>query len=422
MIRIKGGRVIDPANGIDKVGDIFIKGGKIVSASAAKGQKATEIDAKGKLVVPGLIDMHVHLREPGFEYKETIASGCEAAAAGGFTTIVCMPNTRPTLDNASTIEYVLAQAVKANGVTVLPMGAITVGLNGEELSEIGDMVAAGAVAITDDGKGLQRTDVARSAFEYAKNFGVVVCAHAEDMGLAKGGVMHEGEMSTRLGMPGIPALAESLQVVRDIALAEYTESRYHVQHISTRDAIDAVRAAKKKNLAVTCEAAPHHFTLTDAELATFDTIYKVNPPLRSDAHVKAVRKGLKDGTIDAIATDHAPHAEIDKLVEFDQASFGMTGLETALPLSLALVREGVLEMPDLIAKFTANPARILKLVNKGHLAPDADADVTIIDPDLAWTYKKEEVRSKSLNSPWLGKELLGRAVVTIAGGKIVHQL
>lgn len=422
MIRIKGGRVVDPANGVDKVGDIYIKGSKIVAASVAKGQKFTEIDARGKIVAPGLIDMHVHLREPGFEYKETIASGCEAAAAGGFTTLVCMPNTRPTLDNAGLIKFVLSQAAKANGVTVLPMGAITLGLNGEELAEIGDMVAAGAVAITDDGKGLQRSDVMRSALEYARNFNVPVCAHAEDQGLAAGGVMHEGEMSTRLGMPGIPALAESLQVMRDIALAEYAGSRYHVQHISTRDAVDAVRAAKKRNLPVTCEVAPHHFTLTDAALADFDSVYKVNPPLRSEAHVKAIRKALKDGVIDVIATDHAPHAVTDKLVEFDQAAFGMTGLETALPLSLALVREGVLELSDLIAKFTCNPARILGLTHKGHLGADADADLVIFDPDLVWTYGPDQVRSKSHNSPWLNRELQGRALVTVAGGKVVHQL
>jgi len=421
MIRIKGGRVIDPANGIDKVGDVYIKGGKIISAADAKGVKATVIDAKGKLVVPGLVDMHVHLREPGQEYKETIATGCDAAAAGGFTSIVCMPNTDPVLDNAATIEYIYKQGKAANGVSVYPMGAISKGLQGDELAEIGDMVEAGAVAITDDGKGVAKTEVMRSALEYAKNFDVTLCAHCEDVGLAAGGSMHEGEMSTRLGMAGIPALAESVQVARDIQICEYVDSRYHVQHISTKEAVALVRQAKKRGFKVSCEAAPHHFTLTDSELATYDSHFKMNPPLRSDSHVKAVIKGLKDGTIEVIATDHAPHSELEKKVEFDQALNGITGLETSVPLSLELVRNGVLEMPDLIAKMTINPSRILGL-DAGTLSVGKVADVTIIDPDLEWVYSRDEVRSRSYNSPWLDKELKGRAVVTIAKGKVINQI
>lgn len=421
MIRIKGGRVIDPENGIDKVTDVYIKSGKFVSAANFKSGKPTVIDAKGKIVVPGLIDMHVHLREPGYEYKETIKTGCEAAAAGGFTSIVCMPNTKPVIDNSATVEFIYKQAKDANGVNVYPMGAISKGLEGIELTEIGDMIEAGAVAITDDGKGLQKTEIMRSALEYAKNFDVTLCAHCEDVGLASGGSMHEGEMSTRLGLAGIPALAESVQVARDIQICEYVGSKYHVQHISTKEAVDLVRQAKKRGLNVSCEAAPHHFTLTDEELVNYDSNYKMNPPLRSDIHLKAVLKGLKDGTIEVIATDHAPHSELEKKVEFDQAMNGIIGLETALPLSLALVRNGVLEMTDLISKLTINPARILGL-KAGTLSIGERADVTIIDPDIEWTYSKDEVKSKSCNSPWLDKELTGRAIMTIAKGKVIYQI
>ncbi len=421
MIRIKGGRVIDPASGLDKVSDLYIKGNKIVAASAAKGQKVQVIDAKGKWVVPGLIDMHVHLREPGFEYKETIASGCDAAAAGGFTTIVCMPNTNPTIDNAAVVDFVLRKAEAANGVTVLPMGAVSKGLKGEELAEIGDMQRAGAVAITDDGKGIMSAAIMRAALEYASNFGLTVCAHTEDHHLSDGGHMHEGEMSTRLGLAGIPSAAESVMVSRDLHLAELTGAAYHVQHISTRQSVDLVRQAKKRQVRVTCEVAPHHWTLTDASLSTYDANFKMAPPLRSEEHVKAVRRGLKDGTIDVIATDHAPHAEVDKKVEFGLAANGIIGLETAVPLALDLIRQQVLEPLDLIAKLTVNPAKILGL-DLGTLAVGADADVTIIDPEAEWIYTPDQVRSKSLNSPWLNQTLVGRVDLTLAKGKIVHQL
>lgn len=421
MIRIKGGRVIDPANGIDKVTDICIKGGKLVSAASVKGMKGQTIDAKGLWVVPGLIDMHVHLREPGEEYKETISSGLEAAAAGGFTSVSCMPNTKPAIDNASLIEFLLKQASIANGVNLFPMGAISKGLKGKELAEIGDMVAAGAVAITDDGRGVASSSIMRSALEYASNFGVVVCAHCEDDQLVEGGSMHEGEMSTRLGLGGIPALAESIMVSRDVQLCEYTGSRYHVQHISTRQSVEMVRAAKKKGLQVSCEVAPHHWNITDQALEQYDTVFKMNPPLRSDEHVKAVRKALKDGVIDVIATDHAPHSELEKKVEFDQAANGVIGLETALPLSLGLVTDGLLDPSEMIAKLTINPARILG-IDRGSLSVGAPADVTLIDPEHNWVYDKDEVHSKSCNSPWLNHELRGRAVFTIANGKIVHKV
>jgi len=421
MITIKGGRLIDPANGTDKVGVLYISGGKIASEADVKGRQGVVIEAKGKLVVPGLIDMHVHLREPGQEYKETIASGCEAAAHGGFTTIVSMPNTSPVCDNAAVVDYILGRAKKANGVNVYPMGAISKGLLGEELAEMADMIRTGAVAITDDGKGVMNAAVMRSAFEYARNFKLVVCSHPEDRHLAAGGCMHEGEMSTRLGLPGAPSLAESVIVARDIMLCEYANSRYHVQHISTKESIELVRQAKKRGVAVTCEAAPHHWALTDQKLVAYDSNYKMNPPLRSEEHVKAMRRAMKDGTIDAIATDHAPHTVLEKDVEFDQAANGIIGLETALPLAMDLVREGVLDLPSLVAKLTVNPARILGLA-KGTLSVGADADVTVIDPDMEWTYSEDQVRSKSRNSPWLNARLIGRAVYTIAGGKIVHQL
>lgn len=421
MIRIKGGRVIDPANGIDRKADVYIDGGRIVKPSSARGKRATVIEAKGKLVAPGLIDMHVHLREPGHEYKETIASGCEAAAAGGFTSIVCMPNTNPVCDNASIVEFMISQAGRANGVSVYPMAAITKGLKGEELAEIGDMLKAGAVAITDDGSGLMNAALMRSALEYALNFGITVCAHPEDHNLSRGGAMHEGEMSTRLGLQGIPAIAESIMIGRDIQLCEFTGSRYHVQHISTKESIELVRQAKRRNLAVTCEAAPHHWSLNDTALEGFDSNFKMNPPLRSAEHVRAVRRGFKDGAIDIIATDHAPHTELEKDIEFDQALNGIIGLETALPLALDLVRDNLLDLPGLIAKMTVNPARVLG-IQKGTLSIGAEADVTVIDPDLEWTYTVDKVLSKSRNSPWLGEKLKGRAVVTIAKGKIVHQL
>ncbi len=421
MIHIKGGRVIDPANGIDKRGDVFIQSGRIVEAAEFTGKRATIIDAKGKLVVPGLIDMHVHLREPGHEYKETVASGCDAAAAGGFTSVVCMPNTDPVCDNASIVAFIRKQAERANGVNVFPMGAVSKGLSGDELAEMGEMLKAGAVAFTDDGKGIMRSDIMRSALEYAENFGVVVCAHAEDHTLSAGGCMHEGYMSTRLGLSGVPAVAESVMVSRDIQLAAFTGGRYHVQHISTREAVELVRQAKKAGLHVTAEAAPHHWSLSDADLEDYDPNFKMNPPLRSEEHVKAVRRGLKDGTIDVIATDHAPHSELEKLVEFDQAANGIIGLETALPLGLELVRDGVLDLPGLVAKLTVNPARVLGL-EKGTLSPGADGDVTIIDPELSWVFSREEIRSKSANSPWLEREFTGRAVCTIAGGRIVYQI
>ncbi len=422
MIKIKGGRVIDPANGIDKVQDLYILNGKIASSESAKKNRSRvrEIDAKGKIVCPGFIDLHVHLRQPGEEYKETVSTACDAAAAGGFTSVVAMPNTIPRTDNRSVVEAVQDWGARANGVNVFVMGNITVGGKGERLAEIGDMHQAGAVGFTDDGACMQNAAVMRAALEYSKNFDTVIAQHAEDMTLTASGQMHEGYHSTRLGLGGIPAESESIIVARDVHLAEMTGGRYHIQHISSKESVEMVRLAKKKGLHVTAEATPHHFTLSDASLGSYDSNYKMKPPLRSDEHIQAIRKGLKDGTIDAIATDHAPHAEIDKKVEFDQAAFGIIGLQTALSISLELVRDKVLSIPQLIARMTSGPASIIG-VDRGTLSEGAIADVTIFDPKAKWDYKEENNRSKSKNSPWIGQTLQGKVVCTISDGKVIYE-
>ncbi len=422
MIKIKGGRVVDPANGTDKVQDLVILNNRIVSSGDAKKSRSRvrEIDASGMVVCPGFIDLHVHLRQPGEEYKETVATACEAAAAGGFTSVVAMPNTVPRTDNRSVVEAVQDWGARANGVNVFVMGNITVGGEGERLAEIGDMHQAGAVGFTDDGACMQNAAVMRAALEYSKNFGTVIAQHAEDMTLTASGQMHEGYHSTRLGLGGIPAESESIIVARDLNLAEMTGGRYHVQHISSKESVEMVRVAKKKGLHVTAEATPHHFTLSDACLSSYDSNFKMKPPLRSEEHIQAIRKGLKDGTIDAIATDHAPHAEIDKRVEFDQAAFGIIGLQTALPISLGLVREKVLTMRQLITRMTSGPAGVLG-IERGTLSVGAVADVTIFDPKAEWEYNEESNRSKSKNSPWIGQTLKGKVVATISGGKVIYE-
>ncbi len=419
-LRIKGGRILDPATGIDKTGDIYILAGKIVPASQVKGRKVDIIDAKGKWVVPGLIDMHVHLRQPGQEYKETVASGLCAAAAGGFTAVASMPNTDPINDSRAVTETILRFASEANGVRVYPVGAISKGMKGEELAEIGDMHDAGAVAFSDDGKCLMNATVLRAAMEYGRNFNVAIMQHAEDVNLSKGGQVYEGWYSTKQGLAGIPPIAESTIVARDVQICEFTGSRYHVQHISTRESVEAVRQARRRGVNVTAEVTPHHLTLTDAAIENYDSNTKVKPPLTSEEHIKALKRGLKDGTIDSIATDHAPHAEIDKLVEYDQASFGMIGLETALPLAMQLVRDGILEPIQLIEKLTVNPAKILG-VSGGKIEMGQAADITIIDPEEEWVYSKDRIVSKSKNSPFIDWKLTGRAVMTIVGGKIVYK-
>ncbi len=421
-ILIKNGRVIDPANNIDDSLDILVEGNII--KKVAKGIKtensARVIDAKGRIVTPGLIDIHTHLREPGFEYKETIRTGTMAAAAGGFTTICCMPNTNPINDNRAVTEFILSKTAKEGVVNVLPIGAITKGSQGKALAEIGDMAGAGCAAISDDGKGVMDAEVMRRALEYTKAFDIPVIAHCEDANLSSGGAMNEGFASTTLGIRGIPKAAEEVMVVRDIALAELTGARLHIAHVSSAGSVESIRMAKKRGVKVTCETCPHYFTLTEDAVIGYNTNAKVNPPLRTKEDVKAIKEGLKDGTIDIIASDHAPHAVHEKEIEFDYASFGMIGLETSLPLILNLVREDVLTLKDAIAKAAINPARLLKL-KKGTLSEGADADITIIDAESEWVVDVNNFKSKSKNTPFAGMKMKGRAVVTIVGGKIVYE-
>lgn len=419
---IKNGRVIDPATRLDKICDIVVEDGVIARVGAAGKNAAgyTVIDASGKVVAPGLIDIHVHLREPGLEYKETIMSGTEAAAAGGFTAVACMPNTKPVNDNRAVTDYIVRKGRDEGVVRVYPIGAITKGSTGEELAEIGDMVEAGAVAISDDGKPVTSSLMMRRAMEYSKNFGITVVSHAEDNSLAEGGVMNEGVVSTRLGLKGIPAIAEDVASARDILLAEYVGARLHLAHVSTEGTVRLVREAKKRGVSVTAETCPHYFTLTENAVEGYNTNAKMNPPLRTEADVAAIREGLRDGTIDVIATDHAPHHYSEKDAEFDQAPFGIVGLETALSLTLVLVREGVLSLSDALAKLTVNPAKALRLPG-GTLAVGGAADLAIIDLDAEWVVEPERFRSKGRNTPFGGWTMRGRAVKTIVGGKVVYE-
>lgn len=424
MLLIKNGRVIDPLDDIDDHLDILVDQGKIVKLRRGvdKEEKESEvvqiIDAQGKVVVPGLIDMHVHLREPGYEYKETIKTGCQAAASGGFTSIACMPNTSPVNDNQSVTEYILDKAKREGCVNVFPVGAITKGLEGEFLAEMGELRNTGVVAVSDDGKSVINGELMRRGMEYARNFNLLVICHCENPDLVAGGVMNEGFTSTRLGLKGIPNAAEETIVARDIILAEMTGCRVHIAHVSTEGAVRIIREAKSRSVNVTAETAPHYFSLSEEALESFDTNFKVNPPLRSARDVEAVKEGLKDGTLDVIATDHAPHSSLEKDVEFDYASSGLVGLETALPLALQLVKEKVLSLSELITKFTANPAKILN-VSKGRLNPGNDADITIIDVSLKNRVDVNQFKSRSRNSPFHGWELEGGAVFTIVKGKVI---
>ncbi|MEP0828648.1 MAG: dihydroorotase [bacterium] len=426
---IKNGLVIDPAIGFGNEADIFLKEGKIARVGKDGLTKKESagipsdriIDASGKLVVPGLIDMHVHLREPGREDEETIITGCQAAAAGGFTSVCCMPNTTPTIDNQETVKFVLSQAEMADA-NVYVVGAITKGIKGEELAEIGDLVNAGAVAISDDGNYLQNPELMRRALEYAKMFDIPIISHAEDRFLSASGVMNESYQSTRLGLKGSPAVAEEIAVLRDIRLCAFTGGRVHIAHISTAGAVRAVRLAKAEGINVTAEVTPHHFSLTDDEIGKeFNTNLRVNPPIRTQRDVEAVIEGLIDGTIDCISSDHAPHAEEEKDVEFDQAPPGMIGLETTLGLvKTRLIDKGYLSWADALSKMTINPARILKLPG-GRLEIGKKADITVIDPEKKWTVKKENFRSKSKNSPYIGWKLSGRVEFTILNGRVVYR-
>jgi dihydroorotase len=422
---ITNGHLIDPAEGQNSGRNLLIEDDKVITwlgANESGPDDAKVFDASGLIVAPGFIDMHVHLREPGQEHKETISTGCAAAVAGGFTSVCPMPNTSPVNDNAAITRYMIEQAERADLANVFPIGAITKSSDGIELAEMGEMKAAGAVAVSDDGRPVPNAGVMRRAMQYAKDFDLPVIDHCEDKTLSAGGVMHEGRVSLLLGLKGIPALAEEADVIRDILLAKETGARLHIAHVSTRGAVEAVRHAKHEGINVTCEVAPHHFSLSDRAVEGYDTNTKMAPPLRSEEHVQAIIEGIRDGTIDAIASDHAPHHSDEKALEYDRAPFGITGLETSVGLAISeLVHRGVIDLVRLVELCSTNPARILKLTDRGTLKPGSVADVTILDPELEWTYSNAESRSKSRNSPFDGRTFRGAAVVTIVAGRIIYR-
>ncbi|MDX6696126.1 MAG: dihydroorotase [Blastocatellia bacterium] len=422
---IANGYVVDPAEGQNSGQNLLLEDGRVAGfLSRAEGvpEGAEVLDAKGLVVAPGFIDLHTHLREPGQEYKETIASGAAAAVAGGWTSICAMPNTDPVNDSPAVTRFIIEQAGRAQLANVFPVGSITKSSSGTELSEMGEMKRAGIVAVTDDGRPVPSAGMMRRAMEYASGFGLTVVDHCEDRSLVAGGVMHEGHWSLLLGLRGMPAAAEELDAVRDCLLAELTGARVHIAHISTKGAIDAVRRAKERGLPVTCEVAPHHFALTDADVEGYDTNMKMSPPLRSSEHVEAIMAALADGTIDAIATDHAPHHRDEKDLEFDNAPFGITGLETAIGLALdRLVHPGVISLERLVELCSVNPARIFNLENRGTLRKGAWGDVTILDPELLWTFDASRSKSKSRNTPFDGLQMRGAAVATIVGGRVLYR-
>jgi dihydroorotase len=427
---VKGGRVVDPATGTDEILDLLIVDGKIAerrpggAGRLALPPGTKTIEAAGRIVCPGLVDMHVHLREPGHEHKESIETGTRAAAAGGFTSVACMPNTDPWNDGLAVTEYIVTESRRRGVVNVFPIGCISKGGRGEELAEIGDMVRSGAVAVSDDGRPVGSSYLMRMALEYTKIFGIPVIDHCEDKSLTAQGVMHEGYVSTVLGLRGMPAAAEEIAVGSDLALARLTGGRLHLAHLSTAAGLEKVRRARQDGAAVTCEVTPHHLMLTAEAVmeSDYDPNTKVNPPLRTEEDRRAMIEGLRDGLIDAIATDHAPHHADEKLVEFDDAPFGIAGLETAVALMMdRLVRPGIIDVPRLVELMSVNPARILGL-RKGTLAVGADADVTVIDPELSATVDVARFRSKSRNSPFHGWTLKGWPVATIVGGRPVHEV
>ena len=421
---IRNGTIIDPSQQLEARRDLLIRDGRVEAIEESLRLKDAEVfDADGLIVAPGFIDLHVHLREPGFEYKETIESGARAAVAGGFTSVCCMPNTQPVNDNSSVTSFIIERAHAAGLANVFPIGAVTQGSKGEQLAEIGEMKRAGIVAISDDGKPINDANLMRRAMEYASSFDLAVVDHCEDSHISAGGVMHEGEYSALLGLKGINAAAEDLHVARDIMLAEATGARIHIAHLSTARSVEFVRAAKRRGLPVSCEVTPHHFTLTDAEVhrRNYDTNTKMNPPLRSQADVDAVLEGLRDGTIDAIATDHAPHHANEKMLEYDRAPFGIIGLETAVGLTLdRLVHRGVITLARMADLLSCGPARVFKL-DRGTLKIGTVADVTLFDPQQTIKVDAEQFHSKSRNTPFDGWELKGASVAAIVAGRIVWQ-
>jgi dihydroorotase len=428
MRLIRGGRIIDPSQNIDEKMDLLIREGKILKAGRNLDETLANfpdttpvdldiLDVTGCIVVPGLIDMHTHLRDPGFEYKETIQSGTTAAAAGGFTAVACMPNTNPVNDSRSVTEYIVKRAAECGLARVYPIAAISRALEGRYLSEFQDLKDAGAVAFSDDGKPVLNSALMRRSLEYAFSIGLPVISHCEDVQLSAGGVMNEGLASTELGLAGIPSLAEEVMVARDILIAGYTGTSVHIAHVSTAGSVALIRNAKQRGIPVTAETAPHYFSMTDDAVRDYDTNTKVNPPLRTAMDVESIKEGLRDGTIDAIASDHAPHAVTEKELEYDLASFGISGLETSLSLSLKLVFEGILTLPQLIAKMSTLPARILS-VHGGTLKEGSLADITVIDLEKVWTVDPSTFRSKGRNSPFAGRQLRGKALLTFVGGEI----
>lgn len=415
-------RIIDPANNIDSTGDLLIKNGKIAQIIKVNSKDVPKdvlrIKLDGKWVFPGFIDMHIHLREPGEEYKETIESGAKAAAAGGYTAVACMPNTNPANDSWSVTAYILSKAKNA-AARVYPVGCISKGGKGESLAEFGEMREGGIVAVSDDGNPVENSQLMRRALEYASNFDLLVISHSEEKSLSVNGSMNEGFHSTKLGLRGIPRVAEEIMVYRDLALAAYSKLPVHIAHVSTKESVSLIRRAKEKGCKVTAETAPHYFSLTDKAVGQYNTLAKMNPPLRSEEDVAAIREGLKDGTIDAIATDHAPHSILEKELEFDKAANGIIGLETAVPLTVALLRDGVITERKMAELLSANPARILG-VPGGSLAKGSPADITVVDPEQEFTYLKENIVSKSKNSPFIDWNMKGKAVLTIMGGRITH--
>ncbi len=422
-VLIKNAIIVNADKMNDQPQDILLEKGSIVQiAPSIKNDKATVIDAQGKLVMPGLIDIHVHLREPGREDKETIETGAKAAVHGGFTTIMCMPNTNPVIDNAMIVDSIFKEAKRVGLVNVIPIGAITKGQKDEELVDIFELQKAGCLAISDDGKSVVNSQLMRLAMDYAKMANILVIEHCEEPLLSAGGVMNEGKMSTQLGIKGQSGLAETVIVARDIELAKYLDTKVHMAHMSLRRSVELIRQAKKEGIQITAEACPHHFTLTDEDVSSFNTSTKVNPPLRTKDDVAAIKEGIKDGTIDCIVTDHAPHTQEDKEVDFEHAPFGMIGLETSVGLTITeLVEPKVISWAQMVEKMSTAPAKIVGLEKKGVIQEGMDADITIIDPQKEWEVRREDFVSKSKNSPFIGRTLKGQVTTTICGGKVVYQ-